>query len=175
MGLRKCTLVLGGAASGKSSFAETLVLQGGGTPVYVATAEAGDDEMLSKIARHRAQRASGGWRTIEEPLEIAGVLGGLADGEAALVDCATLWLGNLMGAGRDVEAETARLLDAIARCAAPVVVVSNEVGLGIVPDTPLGRRFREAQGALNQRIAAAADDVIFVAAGLPLVMKGALP
>ena len=171
MNPKKFTFVVGGAASGKSAHAESLVLGAGGTPVYIATAEAHDAEMAAKIAAHREARAGRGWRTVEAPLDVAEVLKAATGGEVVLLDCATLWLTNVMLAGRDVEAEADRLLDALSACAAPVVVVSNEVGAGIVPETSLGRRFRAAQGRLNQRLAAAADHVVTVIAGLPLVLK----
>jgi adenosylcobinamide kinase/adenosylcobinamide-phosphate guanylyltransferase len=164
-------LVLGGARSGKSSAAERLVKSAGAPAVYVATAQAWDDEMAERISRHREERGAG-WDTVEAPLDLPGALR-RADGEgrAILVDCLTLWLSNIMLAGRDVEAEADALLATLPDLSARVAFVSNEVGMGIVPDTPLGRRFRDAQGRLNQRVAEAADLVLFVAAGLPLVMK----
>ncbi|WP_246849356.1 bifunctional adenosylcobinamide kinase/adenosylcobinamide-phosphate guanylyltransferase [Rubellimicrobium arenae] len=174
MPLQKLSLVLGGASSGKSAFAERLVVASGRPKVYLATAEAWDLEMQEKIARHRDMRGPS-WRTVEEPRATAGALGEISPTEAVLLDCATLWLTNQMLADADLGAAEAELAEALASCPAPVVVVSNEVGLGLVPDTPLGRRFRNAQGALNQRLAAQADLVVFVAAGLPLVLKGTLP
>jgi len=168
------TLVLGGARSGKSAHAERLVLGEGAEPVYVATAEAHDAEMAERIARHRADRAGRGWTTVEEPLDLAGVIGREArPGRAILVDCLTLWLSNLMLAGEPPEARQAELLRVLAGVGCPIVLVSNEVGLGLVPETPLGRAFRDAQGRLNQAVAARADRVFFVAAGLPLTLKSA--
>jgi adenosylcobinamide kinase/adenosylcobinamide-phosphate guanylyltransferase len=163
------TLVLGGARSGKSAFAETLAHAP--DRVYVATATAGDDEMRERIAHHRARRGEG-WRTIEEPLELVAALAREAGaGRAVLVDCLTLWLSNLMHAERDVEAQTRELVACLREARGAVVLVSNEVGLGLVPDAPLGRRFRDAQGRLNQAVAGVADDVVFIAAGLPLWLK----
>jgi len=165
------TLVLGGARSGKSAFAERLVSDSGLACVYVATATADDDEMRARIARHRAQRGDS-WRTVEEPLALVDCLvREVARERAVLVDCLTLWLSNLMHAGQDDETETRRLAAWLPQASGPIVLVSNEVGLGLVPETPLGRRFRDAQGRLNQRIAAAADSVVFTAAGLPLRLK----
>jgi adenosylcobinamide kinase/adenosylcobinamide-phosphate guanylyltransferase len=172
--LQKLSLVLGGAASGKSDFAENLVTGSGRPRVYLATAEAGDAEMQRKIDRHRTARGPG-WRTLEAPREVARALGGIPPEEAVLLDCATLWLTNLLLGGADLAAAEAELFSALDACPAPVVVVSNEIGLGVVPDTPLGRRFREAQGGLNRRLAERADLVVLVAAGLPLVLKGTLP
>lgn len=164
------TLVLGGARSGKSAYAERLV-EGSGAPLYVATATAGDAEMAERIAHHRARRGPA-WTTVEEPLDLAGVLRREAAPERAiLVDCLTLWLSNLMQAGRPVERESDALCAALPALPGRVVLVSNEVGMGLVPDTPLGRRFRDAQGRLNQAVAAAVPAVIFVAAGLPLRLK----
>jgi len=163
------TLILGGARSGKTSLALRRAEAGPGRLVMIATAEALDDEMAERIARHRAERGPE-WRTIEASLELAEALEGLAADEVAVVDCLTLWLSNLMHAERDVDAETARLIAALAGRA--VILVSNEVGLGIVPETALGRRFRDAAGRMNQAVAAAADHVLLVAAGLPLVLKG---
>lgn len=174
MTLQKLSLVLGGAASGKSDFAEGLVTGSGLAPVYLATAEAHDAEMAAKIARHRAARAGQGWRNLEAPRDIAPALATAVPGEAVLIDCATLWLSNLLLGGEDVEEAGARLLSACSACAAPVVIVSNEVGQGIVPDNALARRFRNAQGRLNREVAAAADLVVAVMAGLPLVLRGRL-
>jgi adenosylcobinamide kinase/adenosylcobinamide-phosphate guanylyltransferase len=166
------TLVLGGARSGKSAFAERLVRGSALTQVYLATATAGDDEMQARISHHRIQRGDG-WTTIEEPLELTQALNNAsARDRAVLVDCLTLWLSNLMHAGRDTEAETRRLADWLRLAQGPVVLVSNEIGLGLVPETSLGRSFRDAQGRLNQAIAAAVPNVVFVAAGLPLRLKG---
>src|SRR4051812_40176827 len=166
------TLVLGGARSGKSAFAERLVRDSALQRIYLATATAGDDEMQARISHHRIQRGDG-WRTIEEPLELVPTLAReSAKDRAVLVDCLTLWLSNLMHAGRDAEAETRRLADWLGKAQHPVVLVSNEVGLGLVPETPLGRSFRDAQGRLNQAIAAAVPNVVFIAAGLPLRLKG---
>ena len=174
MALPKLSLVLGGASSGKSVFAEGLVRATGLNPVYVATAQIWDAEMADKVAAHKAQRGAG-WRTVEEPLLIDRVLAGVTGAEAVLIDCATLWLTNLILSGADVaEAET-QLFAALATCPAPVVIVSNEVGMGIVPDNALARRFRGAQGGLNRRLAARADLAVMVIAGLPLVLKGQLP
>jgi adenosylcobinamide kinase/adenosylcobinamide-phosphate guanylyltransferase len=167
-------LVLGGASSGKSALAEALVAGTGRPRVYLATAEAWDAEMEQKIARHRAARGEG-WRTVEAPRDLAGALRDVMPQEAVLIDCATLWLSNRMLDGADLEAEETRLVEAVAACPVPLVVVTNEVGLGIVPDTPLGRRFRDAQGRLNQRLATFCDLVVLVAAGLPLVLKGQMP
>lgn len=175
MPLPSLSLVLGGAASGKSRFAEGLVTGSGAGPVYVATAQARDAEMAARISAHRAGRAAAGWRTVEEPLDLPRVLAGIAPHEAALIDCATLWLTNLMLSDADIPAAEAALWPALSACAGPVVVVTNEVGQGIVPETPLGRRFRDAQGGLNQRLASRAGLVVAVMAGLPLTLKGAMP
>lgn len=173
--LPRLTLVLGGAASGKSRYGEGLVRAASGRRVYLATAEAYDDEMRAKIAGHRDTRAADGWTTIEAPLDLAPVLGAVSADQAVLLDCATLWLSNHMLAGHDMrDAETA-LMTALAACAAPVVVVSNEVGLSVVPENALARQFQRAQGELNQRLAGEAGLVVQVTAGLPMTLKGALP
>jgi adenosylcobinamide kinase/adenosylcobinamide-phosphate guanylyltransferase len=168
------TLVTGGAASGKSRFAERLVATAGRRKVYVATAEAFDAEMAAKIEKHRLDRGAL-WRTIEAPLDLVGALGEEWSDEIVLVDCLTLWLSNHLLADGDLGAEGDKLLAALGAMQVPVVLVSNEVGQGVVPDNALARRFRAAQGALNQRIARRADLVVAVMSGLPLVLKGSLP
>lgn len=165
-------LVLGGARSGKSRYAEGRLARWPGPKIYLATAEARDAEMVERIARHRAERADAGWRTVEEPLELVPALREAASPDTAiLVDCLTLWLGNLFGADRSPEAAAAELSAALAHLPGMIVFVSNEVGLGIVPDNALARRFRDAAGRLHQDIAAVADEVVFVAVGLPLTLK----
>jgi len=168
------TLVIGGAASGKSNFAEQLVESSGQAKTYLATAQAHDSEMTAKIIRHRNSR-SNGWRTIEAPLNLSAPLADATANDTVLVDCATLWLTNHLLAESDLEAAESTLLTALATCKAPVVVVTNEVGSGIVPENVISRRFREAQGLLNQRMAAQAGLVVTVTAGLPMVLKGTLP
>ena len=171
------TLVLGGARSGKSRYAERLVEQAAASGTYCATAEPGDDEMAARIAAHRARRHEVGrgsfWRTVEAPLELpAAIAFETAPDRPLLIDCLTLWLSNLLLAGKCIEVETAAFAAALREAAGPVVLVANEVGLGLVPETPLGRRFRDEAGRLNQEIAGLADRVVFVAAGLPLTLKG---
>ena len=127
--------------------------------------------MAQRIARHQADR-SDGWQTVEAPLDLVSALGRVGGGNAILVDCLTLWLSNLMHHGRDVDTETEQLCSALQAMTQPVFLVSNEVGMGLVPDTKLGRNFRDAQGRLNQQVANVCDVVEFVAAGLPLRLKG---
>ena len=171
-GLPAITLVLGGARSGKSRYAEALVTGAARGGTYIATAEAGDAEMAARIAHHRARRGDF-WRTVEEPLDLAAAILTHREPERPmLVDCLTLWLSNLLGAGRIVEHESEALLGALRDASGPVVLVANEVGMGLVPETPLGREFRDAAGRLNQAVAAIAARVVFIAAGLPLVLKG---
>lgn len=165
-------LVLGGARSGKSAFAERLVVDTGLSRHYVATGRAWDDEMRERIARHRADRGEG-WLTHEEPLALVETLAALDEpGNVVLVDCLTLWVTNLMMEERDMAGEFARLADHVSRATARLVLVSNEVGLGIVPENRMAREFRDHAGRLHQAIAAEAAEVYFVAAGLPLKMKG---
>jgi adenosylcobinamide kinase/adenosylcobinamide-phosphate guanylyltransferase len=164
------TLVLGGARSGKSRRAEALAEASGLALVYVATAEARDDEMAALIAHHRIHR-NARWSTVEAPLDLAEALGEAAPARLVLVDCLTLWLSNLLLAGRAIEAEIDRLCEALPSLAGPAILVSNEVGLGIVPDNALARAFRDHQGRLNQRVAALAERVEFMAAGLALRLK----
>ncbi len=161
-------LILGGARSGKSAYAERSITALPAPWIYCATAQGFDGEMRERIAHHRARRGEG-WRTVEEPFEIAPLLEAAMD--PILVDCLTLWLTNIMLAGKDAEAETARLLTAARASRAPIVFVSNEVGLGIVPDNALGREFRDRAGRLNQAVAAIANRVVFMVAGLPMVLK----
>ncbi len=165
------TLVLGGARSGKSRHAETLVESQPGACIYLATAEPGDEEMAERIRRHRARRG-GRWETLEEPIDLAGALRRAArpDG-AVLVDCLTLWLSNLLGAARDVGSETQQLVATLPELSGPVVFVSNEVGLGVVPQGALARAFIDHAGRLHQMLAGAAQSVLFMAAGLPLALK----
>ena len=168
----KLTFVVGGARSGKSRYAESLITALPPPWIYVATAEAGDDEMAERIKSHRERRGVQ-WRTIEAPRELAKALSACGDGPV-LVDCLTLWLSNLMLAKADIEEETGQLEKTLVAAHGPVVLVANEVGSGIVPSYPLGRRFRDLQGILNQRIAARAERVILMVAGLPLALKGTL-
>ena len=167
----RLTLVLGGARSGKSRYAESLITAQAPPWLYVATAQAGDDEMAERIAAHRVRRDAG-WQTVEAPHDLAGALDAAPAEARLLVDCVTLWLSNRMLADADLDHEIDRLEDALARRAGTTVLVSNEVGYGIVPDNALARRFRDLQGRLNQRLAARADRVVLVVAGLPLVVKG---
>ena len=168
----KHTLILGGARSGKSAYAEKLAAMHRGRRIYLATAQARDAEMQERIKAHR-QRRGEGWKLIEEPVNIAPIMAGYQDIDTfILVDCLTLWLSNLMEKNGDVESETQLLIHALTQSQATIVLVSNEVGLGIVPDNALARAFRDAAGRLNQQIATACDEVVFMAAGLPLYMKG---
>jgi adenosylcobinamide kinase / adenosylcobinamide-phosphate guanylyltransferase len=168
------SLVTGGARSGKSRLAERLVTATGRPRRYIATAEAWDDEMRDRIARHRTDRGPH-WTTVEAPLALPAALAAAHPDEVVLIDCATLWLTNHLLADHDLDAESAHLVRALTTCPAPVVLVSNEVGWGIVPDNALSRRFRDAQGRLNQQIAAQATLVIVVMSGLPIVLKGDRP
>lgn len=164
------SLVLGGAASGKSRHAERMLEASGLRPVYVATAQAFDTEMQARIAEHRARRDTA-WRTCETPDDPVSAIRATAPGEAVLLDCLTLWLSNRLLAEADLMAETAALCAGLAAAPVPVVAVSNEVGHGLVPETALGRRFRDAQGRLNQMVAASAQQVVMVHAGLPVTLK----
>lgn len=167
----RITLLLGGARSGKSRLAEQQAEARGGRLIYIATAEAFDDEMRRRIAEHKSRRGDR-WHNIEAPIAVAEVLQALPlETGVVLIDCLTLWLSNLMHANRDIPEETDRLIGALRTARFPVLLVSNEVGLGIVPENRLARDFRDHQGWLNQTVAAAADHVIFMAAGLPLVLK----
>jgi len=165
------TFILGGARSGKSGYGEALAGEAGGARVYIATAEAFDEEMRARIARHQSDRGDG-WRTVEAPLDLPGAISREAGaGRVVLVDCLTLWLSNLMAAGADIEAQTGQLIAALRAATGPVILVSNEVGLGIVPDNALARGFRDHAGRLHQAVAALAGRVVLMAAGLPLEMK----
>ena len=163
-------LITGGARSGKSVRAEARAKAFAGKPVYIATAEALDAEMHERIANHRARRGNE-WIEHETPLELVAALKATDGGGARLVDCLTLWLSNLMHAGQDWSNETTRLAERLRAQKSPVVLVTNEVGLGIVPDNPLARQYRDAAGLMNQMIAQAADEVEFIVAGLPIRVK----
>jgi len=164
------TLVLGGARSGKSRHAEGLARISGRPRRYIATAQGLDAEMTARIARHQTDRGPD-WRLVEAPLDLCGALATVPAGEVVLVDCATLWLTNHLLAGHDLADETAALQAALAACRAPVIVVSNEVGWSITPDNALSRAFCDAQGRLNQALAAQATRVVLVVAGLPMALK----
>jgi adenosylcobinamide kinase/adenosylcobinamide-phosphate guanylyltransferase len=164
-------LILGGARSGKSRHAQSRAEAMAGELVYIATGQALDAEMDERITRHRMDRGPR-WRTVEEPLDLSGAIARhAAAGTVLLVDCLTLWLSNLMLAERDTDSAATQLAQALADAPGMVILVANEVGLGIVPDNALARRFRDAAGWLNQAVAARADEVVFVAAGLPLRLK----
>ena len=171
---RALTLVLGGARSGKSAYAEALVTALPPPWCYLATAQAWDNEMKERIGEHRARRAEG-WQTLDAPHDLAATLAALPPGRPVLVDCLTLWLSNRLLAEAELATESAALVAALAAHDGPVVAVSNEVGLSIVPDNALARRFRDAQGRLNQMVAARAERVVFTVAGLPLYVKGSAP
>ena len=167
--MTSATLVLGGARSGKSEYAESLMR--GAPLLYIATGQAGDGEMATRIERHRLRRGAA-WITVEEPLDVADALRRTQpECAGVLVDCVTLWISNLMHGGRDVGQACDALCDALTGVQVPVVLVSSEVGLGLVPETALGREFRDHQGIVNQRLAQVCGRVVFVAAGLPMILK----
>ncbi len=169
----RVTLVTGGQRSGKSRTAERIVADSGLARVYLATATAGDEEMTARIARHRERRGDD-WALVEEPTDLAGALTRVAGGHACvLVECLTLWVSNLLDKGRNPAAEGAALLQTLQRLSGRVIFVTNEVGSGVIPANQLARRFADDLGTLNQRIAAIAEDVVLVAAGLPLFLKRA--
>ena len=162
------TLILGGARSGKTRYAEGLIKALPAPWIYVATAEIWDEEMRARIERHKADRSEKGWLTIEAPLDLSTAL---HTDHPVLVDCLTLWVTNLMLGEHDIEAATDRLESALARRTAPTFLVANEVGLGIVPDNKMARDFRDHAGRLHQRLAQKADRVLLMVAGLPLTVK----
>jgi adenosylcobinamide kinase/adenosylcobinamide-phosphate guanylyltransferase len=169
-------LVGGGARSGKSRFAQARASALGSRRLYIATAEAGDDEMRARIARHRAERAGAGFDTLEEPLALPEAIANARAHYVLLVDCLTLWLSNLLlgePTDAEVEARLEALAGALARRTTHVVMVSNEVGLGVVPDTPLGRAFRDLAGAAHQRLAPLADELYLAAMGVVLRLRPA--
>jgi adenosylcobinamide kinase/adenosylcobinamide-phosphate guanylyltransferase len=166
-----CLFVLGGARSGKSRYAQDRAEADGAAPIFIATAQAFDTEMADRIARHRADRDAR-WTTIEAPLTLPQAIAAQAGVDRVLlIDCLTLWTSNLLLAGHDMEAAADRLVAAMRAAPGLLVFVANEVGLGIVPDNALARRFRDDAGRLNQRVAAAADEVVLITAGLPLRLK----
>lgn len=170
--LPRLTLVMGGARSGKSTYAESLVEEAAANGLYIATATATDREMAARIAQHRERRGPF-WTTVEEPIHVAHAIETYAlPGRPILVDCLTLWLSNLMLEGRSVDAEADRLLATLDETGIPIVLVANEVGQGIVPDNALARAFRDHAGRLNQRLAGVAERVVLMVAGLPMIVKG---
>ncbi len=172
-GLQKRTFVLGGAASGKSAWAEGFLESTGLPMVYLATGQVFDDEVRQRVKIHRARRDQR-WTTVEAPLDLGPALAALSPDQTVLIDCATMWLSNHLLDGSDLAQAQSDLITALQSCAAPWIIVSNEVGHGIVPDNKLARQFREAQGRLNIALAAQADLAVQVIAGLPQVLKGKL-
>jgi len=172
--LPRSTFVLGGAASGKSIWAEGLVESYSLPMVYLATGQIFDDEVEARVKIHKNRRNLR-WQTVEEPFDLAPTLASLSDKQVVLIDCATMWLTNHLMNDANLEIEQAKLLNALQTCAASWVIVSNEVGHGIVPDNAMARSFREAQGRLNITLAAQAELAVQVIAGLPQVLKGRLP
>lgn len=170
----RVTFILGGAASGKSEYAEDFCLNTGKKRHYLATSQVFDNEMQAKIDKHITQRGTG-WITHEAPFDVTPVLDALTDQDICLLDCATMWLTNHLLAEHDLGAQQIRLQETIARCKGDLVIVSNETGQGIVPENKLARQFREAQGRLNILLAGQADLVVQVVVGLPQVLKGKLP
>ncbi len=168
------TLIIGGAASGKSLWAENYALSATKRPLYIATAQPFDTEMEEKIAAHRARRTAH-WELKEAPLDLVEALSGLTSESCALIDCLTMWLSNHLLADTPLEPLETDLFKALSICPAQLVLVTNEVGYSVVPENALARKFRTAQGQLNQRLAAAANKVVLVTAGLPLVLKSADP
>lgn len=167
-------LITGGARAGKSRYAERLMSARPARHAVVATGTAGDPEMAERIARHKAERDKS-WEVIEQPISVRAALRNAARPDRiVLLDCLTLWISNLMGEKREIDIEVSGLVGTLQNAAGPVIVVSNEVGLGIVPDNALARAFRDNLGRANQAVAAAADCVLFMAAGIPLVLKGEL-
>lgn len=165
------TLILGGTRSGKSSFAQKLAEESRKNLLYIATAEAFDQEMTDRIERHQHDRGPD-WQTIEESRDIAATIATRSSPQVTiLVDCLTIWLSNLMLTDTDIEAASEKLIDALKAAPGPVILVSNEVGSGIVPENPLGRKFRDESGRMNQRVAAISDNVALIVAGLPLCLK----
>ena len=173
-GLPELTLVFGGVSSGKTNLAERLVAASGGRPVYIATAEPRDREMRDKIERHRQSRGEA-WKTIEAPLDVSAALAECKRCDAVLIDCVTIWLSNVVCSGMDTETACDSLLKAIDQADFPILIVSNEVGLGGIAGDPKARLFARLQGELNQRLSTRADLVIAVIAGLPLKLKGDAP
>ena len=173
--MKRVTLVLGGARSGKSRHAEGLARRHKGRLIYIATAEITDDEMRQRIERHREDRGAK-WATVEAPLDLVSALH-KADHASAfiLVECITVWINNLIYHGRDAGSEVKYLCAALSGLRGQIVIVANEVGLGIVPDNALARAFRDEAGRANQALAEAADEVLFIAAGLPMTLKKARP
>ncbi|BBD99173.1 bifunctional adenosylcobinamide kinase/adenosylcobinamide-phosphate guanylyltransferase [Sphingobium amiense] len=168
----KRLLVLGGARSGKSRYAQAQCEAVGRRLVYIATAEAGDDEMAERIARHRSERGPC-WQAMEAPIALGdAIVDAARHADAVLVDCLTLWLSNIMLGNHDLTIAKSALIRAIGNISVPLVLIANEVGLGIVPDNALARRFRDEAGRLHQDIAAVVEEVVLVAAGLPLRLKG---
>lgn len=163
-------LILGGARSGKSRYAQERIEARGGAMVYIATAEARDDEMAQRIALHRMDRGQD-WQTFEAPIDLPGAIRTCVSADAILVDCLTLWLSNVMLAGLSIPTARDDLIAAVEACSVPIALIANEVGLGIVPDNALARRFRDEAGWLNQKLAEVAQEVVFLAAGLPMVLK----
>jgi adenosylcobinamide kinase/adenosylcobinamide-phosphate guanylyltransferase len=171
----KVMLITGGARAGKSRYAERLMTARPAHHAVIATATAGDAEMAERIAHHKAERDKT-WETIEQPISVrAAIRNAARPDRILLVDCLTLWISNLMGEQRDIEVEMQGLVGTLKIAAGPVIIVSNEVGLGIVPDNPLARAFRDNLGRANQLVAAAAEVVVFMAAGIPMILKGSLP
>lgn len=166
----KSILITGGARSGKSRLAEEWTLNAGTPAIYVATAQAFDAEMEARIAEHQARRGEN-WTTLAEPLDLVGTLASTDGQGPRLIDCLTLWLSNLFAADRDWESAAHELAKALRKQSSPVVLVTNEVGAGIVPENALARSFRDAQGRLNQTIAAEVDEVYLAVAGYPLKVK----
>ena len=168
-------MVIGGASSGKSSYAEKLVKSQDGPHYYLATAQAYDAEMAEKISLHQKDRQDDGWITVEAILDLSSAIAEIPDDASILLDCATMWLNNLIMDERDLDKETQNLVNFLAKAPHRITVVTNEVGMGIVPENKLARRFRIAQGRLNANLAAQCDLVVTVMAGLPLALKGTLP
>lgn len=172
--LPRGTFILGGAASGKSEWAENFILSSGLSCIYLATGKIEDDEVFSRVKVH-IERRDARWQTVEEPLDLGPALSNLVPETPVLIDCATMWLSNQMMEQANLTGATDALLRALRDCPAPWVIVSNEVGHGIVPDNKLARQFREAQGRLNIALAREADVAVMIVAGLPQILKGTLP
>ena len=170
----RLSLVLGGTNSGKSEFAEQVAADAGRRPVYLATALAGDDEMESKIALHKSRRGPE-WRLVEEPLDVGQAIAECGADEVVLLECATNWLLNVTLKRTDSEAELEILAEHLESAPCPVVIVSNEIGLGVIPESSFTRNFMAAQGRLNRLLSSMADIVVLVVAGVPLELKGRVP